>query len=82
MRATLGKTLSDSGAPPALIAKLLRHKDVITSLLHYTQTEIEQVRSYLINMDEHITPSTSGIKPTMGTLEMPGWIADHEMEDE
>jgi len=82
LRATLGKTLSDSGAPPALIAKLLRHKDAATSLRHYTQTEINQVRRYLINMDEQITPSTTNIKPTMDTYEMFGWIAEPGMEDE
>lgn len=76
LRATLGKTLSDTGAPPALIAKLLRHKDAATSLRHYTQTEINQVRGYLINMDEHITPSTSEL------AEVPAWIAELAGEDE
>jgi hypothetical protein len=65
-----------------MIAKLLRHKDAATSFRHYTQSEINQVRRYLINMDEHITPSTPGLIATMGTLEMPGWIAGPGMERE
>lgn len=76
LRATLGKTLSDTGAPPALIAKLLRHKDAATSLRHYTQSEINQVRGYLVNMDEHITPSTADAG------EMPAWIAELAGEEE
>jgi hypothetical protein len=69
--AARGKTLSDTGAPPALIAKLLRHKDAATSITPlYTQSEINQVRGYLVNMDEHITPSTADAG------EMPAWIAE------
>jgi len=60
----------------------LRHKDAATSLRHYTQTEINQVRRYLINMDEQITPSTTSLKPTMDTYEMFGSIAEPGMEDE
>lgn len=76
LRATLGKTLSDTGSPPALIAELLRHKDAATSLRHYTQSEINQVRRFLINMDDHITPSK------MDSMEMPAWIAELAMDDE
>lgn len=52
LRASLGKKLSDFGAPPALIGKLLRHKDPATSLRYYMQSDFAQVRMYLIRIEE------------------------------
>jgi hypothetical protein len=59
-----------------LIARLLRRRDAATSLRHYTQSEINQVRGYQVSMDEHITPSTTDL------LKMPAWIAELTGEDE
>ncbi|MAT45198.1 MAG: hypothetical protein CL609_22955 [Anaerolineaceae bacterium] len=55
LRATLGKTLSDQGYPPSLIAKIMRHSDPATTIRHYTQTERGAVRKSLIEIHTNIT---------------------------
>lgn len=55
LRASLGAMLSSKGIPPALLAKILRHKDPATALRHYNQLEIEEARTFLENVTEQET---------------------------
>lgn len=56
LRASLGRTMSESAGSPSIIASLLRHKDPATSLQHYITHEISVVRDFLDNMDEPGNP--------------------------
>lgn len=47
LRASLGSKLATDGAPPALVAMILRHKDPATALRHYNKLEIEKARYFL-----------------------------------
>lgn len=68
LRASLGKKLSDFGAPPALIGKLLRHKDPATSLRYYMQSDFAQVRKYLLDIEENQSPSNSETENDFGQM--------------
>jgi len=52
LRASLARTMTETGAAPSMVANLLRHKDAATSLRHYIQHEIGLVRDFLAHMDE------------------------------
>jgi hypothetical protein len=47
LRASLGVTLARLKVEPALVAKVLRHKDPATALRHYQNQDIEEARQYL-----------------------------------
>jgi integrase len=52
LRASLGAMLSRLGVSPALLAKILRHKDPATALRYYNFRELEEARQYLEQVQE------------------------------
>jgi integrase len=50
MRASLGAMLARLGVPPAMLSKILRHKDPATALRHYNEMEVEDIRRLLENL--------------------------------
>lgn len=50
LRASLGAMLARLGVPPALLSKILRHKDPATALRHYNEMEVEDIRHLLENL--------------------------------
>jgi len=50
LRASLGAMLARLGVPPAMLAKILRHKDPATALRHYNLMEFEEIRRLLENV--------------------------------
>ncbi len=50
MRASLGAMLARIGVPPAMLGKILRHKDAATALRHYNELEVEEMRRLLENL--------------------------------
>lgn len=64
LRASLGAMLSRARVEPALIAKILRHRDPATALRHYNFREIEEARTVLEDLSNlsHATENATYIQ--------------------